>query len=254
MPPAPVNYRSDLVAATTGAPMRTDLKPINITQPEGPSFTVDGNAVSWYKWRLRIGFNAREGLVLYDVGWDDGGGRVRPVLHRASLVEMAVPYGDPNAPYIRKCAFDVGDYGMGFTANSLELGCDCVGHIRYFDGVVNNARGEPVVIKNAVCMHEEDAGMLWKHTDTRLKRVEVRRNRRLVVSMVSTFANYEYAMYWNFWLDGAVTLEMKLTGILSTSYRDLNEPPGMCICEGIVVLFCCFCFLRLFAAPWPAAV
>jgi hypothetical protein len=46
------------------------------------------------------------------------------------------------------------------------------------------------VIPKAVCLHEEDAGMLWKHTDTRLGHVEVRRNRRLVISMVSTFANY----------------------------------------------------------------
>ena len=61
-------------------------------------------------------------------------------------------------------------------------------------------QGQPVTIRNAVCLHEEDAGMLWKHTDTRLGRVEVRRNRRLVVSQVSTFANYEYAMYWNLYL------------------------------------------------------
>jgi Cu2+-containing amine oxidase len=94
----------------------------------------------------------------------------------------------------------VGDYGMGFVANSLELGCDCLGHIKYFDGVVNNASGEPVVIRKAICMHEEDAGLLWKHTDTRLNHVEVRRNRRLVLSMLSTFANYEYGMYWHFYL------------------------------------------------------
>jgi primary-amine oxidase len=43
---------------------------------------------------MRIGFNPREGLVLHNVGWEEGG-RVRPILHRASLVEMAVPYGDP---------------------------------------------------------------------------------------------------------------------------------------------------------------
>jgi hypothetical protein len=29
---------------------------------------------------------------------------------------------------------------MGFVANSLQLGCDCLGHIKYFDGVVNNAQ------------------------------------------------------------------------------------------------------------------
>ncbi|KAI8475788.1 MAG: copper amine oxidase [Monoraphidium minutum] len=225
MPPLQVNYHADLANATTGGGWRTDVRPINITQPEGPSFTIEGSLVKWQKWTLRVGFNPREGLVLHNVGWEENGA-VRPILHRASLVEMAVPYGDPNQPYVRKCAFDIGDYGMGFTANSLELGCDCVGHIKYFDGVVNNAKGEPLTIRNAVCLHEEDAGMLWKHTDTRLNRVEVRRNRRLVVSQVSTFANYEYALYWNFYIDGTMSLEMKLTGILSTSYRPLDQAPG----------------------------
>ncbi len=62
-------------------------------------------------------------------------------MHRASMVEIIVPYGDPRHPFQHKCAFDVMDYGLGFTANSLELGCDCLGHIKYFDGMVNNAKG-----------------------------------------------------------------------------------------------------------------
>lgn len=210
---------------------------------------------------------------------------------------MAVPYSDPNAPYTRKCAFDVGgeeadapwlpclgpacggklprqpcmalscgrpqlamfllgcqlpiprsdsctclypsascpwlpDYGLGNCANSLELGCDCLGNIHYFDGVLNNSKGmwpfwqrlrapallllllhrsiqlfavlpgkgwsfsyrafersalplprrkcwcaagEPVLLKKAVCMHEEDAGILWKHSEYRTGYAEVRR-------------------------------------------------------------------------------
>ena len=232
LPPLRVNYHRDGARETSGAPWRTDVRPLDVTQPEGPSFTVRGNEVRWQRWRLRVGFNAREGLVLHDVGFDEVGAsggvvRTRPVLHRASLSEMAVPYGEPHHPYVRKCALDVGDYGMGFVANSLELGCDCLGHIRYFDGVVNNARGEPVVIKNAICLHEEDAGLLFKHTDTRLNagrgHVEVRRSRRLVLSCVSTFANYEYGMYWSLYQDGTIQLEMKLTGILSTSPAPLPE-------------------------------
>lgn len=66
---------------------------------------------------------------------------MRPILHRASLVEMAVPYGDVNEPFQRKCAFDVGDYGLGYCANSLELGCDCLGHIQYFDAILNDTKG-----------------------------------------------------------------------------------------------------------------
>lgn len=48
-----------------------------------------------------------------------------------SAVQMAVPYADPREPYVRKCAFDVGDYGLGYCTSSLELGCDCLGHIHY---------------------------------------------------------------------------------------------------------------------------
>ena len=71
-----------------------DLKPLEIVQPEGPSFAVDGHEVRWQKWGFRVGFTPREGLVLHDVRYDDGG-RERPVLYRASICEMVVPYGDP---------------------------------------------------------------------------------------------------------------------------------------------------------------
>ena len=79
-------------------------------------------------------------LVISPCRYEDQG-QVRPILHRASLVEMAVPYGDVNEPFQRKCAFDVGDYGLGFCANSLELGCDCLGHIQYFDAQLNDTKG-----------------------------------------------------------------------------------------------------------------
>lgn len=47
------------------------------------------------------------------------------------------------------------------------------------------------MIKNVVCIHEEDAGLLWKHTDFRVGgRAHAVRSRRLVVSMICTLANY----------------------------------------------------------------
>lgn len=55
-------------------------------------------------------------------------------------------------------AFDAGECGFGNCVNSLELGCDCLGSIKYFDAVLSNNSGEPYVVKNAVCLHEEDAG------------------------------------------------------------------------------------------------
>jgi primary-amine oxidase len=193
--------------------LRSDLKPLQITQPEGPSFTVEGHFVRWQKWQFRIGFTPREGLVLYTVGYEDQG-QVRSILYRASMAEMVVPYGDPRPQHYRKNAFDIGEHGIGLLANSLKLGCDCLGEIYYFDAVLTNSRGEVAVTENAVCMHEEDYGILWKHTDWRLDEVEVRRSRRLVVSFITTVDNYEYGFFWYFYQDGTIQYEVKLTGIL----------------------------------------
>ncbi len=220
LPPLPGNYAADRVPNP-----RTDIKRLEITQPDGPSFQVDGFQVKWQNWNFVIGFNAREGLTLHHLRYTDGG-RERSILHRASLTEMVVPYGDPTPTQFRKNAFDVGEYGMGMCANSLTLGCDCVGHIRYFDAHLVTSRGEPLTITNAICMHEEDAGTLWKHTDRRLPdRPEVRRSRRLIVSSVSTVENYEYGFFWSLYQDGNIQLEVRLTGILSLGATQSGEKP-----------------------------
>ncbi len=209
-PPEAGNYSTDYIKD-----FRTDLKPLEIVQPDGPSFRTDGHHVRWQKWDIRFGWSAREGLVLHTVGYEDGG-RLRPILYRASLSEMIVPYGDPTDAHYRKNAFDAGEYGLGLMANSLELGCDCLGDIRYFDAHLADAAGAAYTLKNAVCMHEEDFGILWKHTDWRTGQVEVRRSRRLVLSFIATVGNYEYGFYWYFYQDGTIGMEVKLTGCLST--------------------------------------
>ena len=147
-----------------------ELKPLDVSQPKGSSFAVHGHEVTWQNWSFRVGFNPREGLVLNTVRYDG-----RPVLYRASIAEMLVPYADPKESSYRKNAFDLGEYGVGMMANSLALGCDCLGTIQYFDGHMCDSRGRVVTIKNAICLHEEDFGMLWKHTDWRTNQSEVRR-------------------------------------------------------------------------------
>ena len=74
---------------------------------------------------------------------------------------------------------------------------------------------DPLTLQNAVCLHEEDYGMLWKHVDWRTNYTEVRRSRRLVVSFIATVGNYEYGFYWYFYQDGSLQFEVKLTGIIS---------------------------------------
>ncbi len=214
LPPEAGNWARAYVKTT-----RDGLKPLEVTQKDGASFAVDGHEVRWQKWAFRVGFNPREGLVLHTVGYDG-----RPVVYRASIAEMIVPYADPSEASYRKNAFDLGEYGVGMMANSLELGCDCLGTIRYFDAHLSDAQGRVVTIKNAICLHEEDAGMLWKHTDWRTNQSETRRSRRLAVSMVATVGNYDYGFYWYFYQDGTIQMEVKLTGIMNTTALRPGNP------------------------------
>ena len=219
LPPEAGNYAAEAVKQ-----LRTDLKELAINQPDGPSFSIEGNEVHWQKWRFRVGFTPREGLVLHTVTYEDQG-RERPVLYRASLAEMVVPYGDPTINHYRKNAFDVGEYGVGMLANSLELGCDCLGHIHYFDAAMTDSRGNAVKMPKVVCLHEEDFGILWKHIDWRNNQTEVRRSRRLVISFIATVGNYEYGFFWYFYQDGNIQFEIKLTGIMNTGAFPPGEKP-----------------------------
>jgi primary-amine oxidase len=203
---------------------RDGLKPLHIVQPEGVSFTVDGWQVNWQNWQFRVGFTPREGLVLHQLGIHDGQS-VRPIVYRASVTDMGVPYADNELNHFWKCAFDGGEYGLGRLANQLELGCDCLGAIRYFDVPAVDDQGSPYLMKNAICMHEEDYGTLWKHYEFRSGVFEMRRSRRLVISFFCTVANYDYGFFWYLYQDGTIQLEAKLTGIIQTAALAPGERP-----------------------------
>ncbi|KAL1873119.1 hypothetical protein VTK73DRAFT_1080 [Phialemonium thermophilum] len=227
-----IQYAHDLL----DEPTRTDLKPYIVRQPEGPSFAVNGQEVSWQKWRFRVGFNNREGLVLYNLTFDG-----RQTFYRLSMSEMTVPYGDPRKPYHRKQAFDAGDVGFGITANQLALGCDCLGHIKYFDGYRTDSRGNPVLLKNVICMHEQDNGIQHKHTNYRNNAATVVRNRELVLQMVCTVSNYEYVLAWILDQAGHIEHEVRATGILSTMPIDnqdgLKVPWGTNVGPGVMAAY-----------------
>lgn len=202
--------------------MRDPIK-ISVTQPEGVSYKMDGRVINWENFSIHIGFNGREGIVLSDVTYNDHG-NVRPLFHRMSIAEMVVPYGEPGFPHQRKHAFDLGEYGAGFLTNPLALGCDCKGVIHYMDAHFTTRQAEIITIKNAICIHEEDDGILFKHSDYRdgYKTSICTRGTRLVISHIFTAGNYEYLVYWIFHQDGTIQLDVKLSGILSTYILDAN--------------------------------
>ncbi|KAI0044568.1 hypothetical protein FA95DRAFT_1562098 [Auriscalpium vulgare] len=239
-PLGPFNFLPDLMkedATKEGKEYkeREAPKPLHVVQPEGVSFKMDGNVLEWQKWKMHIGFSHREGIALSTITYNDDG-VIRPLFYRLSLAEMVVPYGAPEHPHPRKFAFDTGEYGMGTMANELSLGCDCLGQIHYLSGAYTGHDGSAVVIKNVICIHEEDAGLLWKHSDYRIGgRAHSVRSRRLVVSMVCTLANYEYIWNYYFYQDGSIELEIRLTGILQVYVAGQNEPTpyGTRIAPGI---------------------
>ena len=214
----------EYIPSVRGTQVRTDLKPLHITQPEGASFTIEGAELKWQNWTMRLGFNYREGPVIYQVTFDDHG-TVRDVAYRISFAEMIVPYRDPTFDHYRRTAYDIGEWGLGVMTRSLELGCDCLGEVTYVDATLCDSTGEPYDIPHAICLHEEDNAVLWKHVDAD-GNAEVRRQRRMVVSSHATVANYEYLIYWRFYQDGNIECEVRATGLMvTTPYPEGEQPP-----------------------------
>ncbi|KAF2661683.1 hypothetical protein K491DRAFT_687088 [Lophiostoma macrostomum CBS 122681] len=217
--------------------LRTDLKPLSVVQPEGASFQVSqqgtSNVVEWQKWKFRVGFNQREGMVLYDVRYDN-----RSLFYRLSLSDMNIPYADPRHPYHKKSAFDLGDAGAGIMANNLKLGCDCLGSIYYLDAVLSDDKGGATPMENVVCIHEQDAGIGWKHTNYRTGRAAVVRSRELVLQSIITVSNYEYILAFIFNQAGEVSYEIRATGILSTQPIDegIEVPFGTVVHPGVLAV------------------
>ncbi|PPJ59462.1 hypothetical protein CBER1_02401 [Cercospora berteroae] len=215
--------------------LRTDLKPLQVVQPEGASFSVEeqgtSSIVRWQKWEMRVGFNQREGMVVHNVQYEG-----RQLFYRLALSDMNIPYADPRAPFHRKSAFDLGDAGAGIMANDLKLGCDCLGSIHYLSAILADDKGNPLDMPNVVCIHEQDGGIGWKHTNYRTGRAAIVRNRELVLQSIITVANYEYIMAFMFNQAGEMSYEVRATGILSTQPIDegIEVPWGTVVHPGVL--------------------
>ena len=193
--------------------VRTAPKRLAISQPNGASFSISGQEIQWQKWRFRYTLHPREGLVLHTVGYEDAG-KVRPVLYRAALSEMVVPYGDPDGNWRWRAAFDVGEYNVGRMASSIEPNTDAPENATLIDAVFAGDDGAPKTLPRAVGIYERDGGLLWKHYDVYSQQNQSRRARQLVVFFIATIGNYDYAINWIFHQDGALEVDAALTGIM----------------------------------------
>jgi primary-amine oxidase len=178
--------------------------PASQPPPRNARFQVEGQAVRWGPWRFRFALHPRAGLILYTVGYEDQG-KVRPVLYRANLSEMVVPYGDPH--WTLWCPFDAGEYGMGVYAKTpLNYGIDAPKDAAYFSAWLHDHRGKPLLVPRAVALYERDGGVLWRHGQN------ARRARQLVLTSFVRVDEYDYGFSWIFHEDGSLAMEVQLTG------------------------------------------
>ena len=85
------------------------------------------------------------------------------------------------------------------------------------DGLRCDKDGNPIKMPNSICLHEQDAGLGAKHTNIRTGRSDVTRLRELVLQLIITVGNYEYAIYWIFDTAGIIHWEVRATGIMSVT-------------------------------------
>lgn len=166
----------------------------------------------WGQWHFSFELHPREGVVLRRVKWGE-----RPVLYRASLSEMVVPYGDPTPNWRWRNAIDEGEYGMGQNLATLRKGADVPDNAMLFDLALSDELGQPKELPGAVALYERDGGLLVKHENM------ARRTRQLVLTYTATLGNYDYAFQWVFHEDGTLECETLLTGIMLAKAGDPHK-------------------------------
>jgi primary-amine oxidase len=185
------------------------LRPLVISQPNGPSFSLRGSEILWDRWRIHVGVHPRRGIEIYDVSIVEGN-QTRPVLYRAGLSELMTPYGDPD--YVSWYPRDAGDYGMSLysaTRASAIVGADAPANATFLPAVFTDPKGRPVTVPRVVAIYERDGGVLWRHSNRAM------RSRQLVLSGYTTVDNYDYLFHWIFSQDGAIDVQTQLTGVMN---------------------------------------
>lgn len=192
-------------------PPREVPGPITVQQPVR-GFHVEGNQVTWQNWNFHFRIDPKVGVVVTNVAYDDNGKR-RSILYEGSLSEIFVPYQDPAEGWYHWTFFDLGEGNTWVSvASRLEPGADCPEHAMYFDSVVANSRGIPERWPRTACLFERESGeFAWRHAAGG-RVVDSRPRRDLVLRMITTFGNYDYAFDWTFRQDGNIRIGVGATG------------------------------------------
>lgn len=212
----------DLDEAAVGG-LRVAPNPITILQPEGPTFHLSGQVVSWQKWQFHFRADARLGTVVSLVRYNDNG-NTRSILYQGSLSEMFIPYMDPDVGWYFRTYLDAGENGIGRQAVVLQPGLDCPTNAVFFDAVFAHDSGEPYTQDNALCLFEHYTGdIAWRHYEAVNGENDVRPRTDLVLRSVSAIGNYDYIFDWVFRQDGTITVGVGATGVPQVKAVDVRS-------------------------------
>jgi len=205
VPTGNTEYGADTIAS------REIPGPIRVEQPVH-GFVTDGTEVSWQNWHFHFRIDSKMGVVVTNVSYIDGG-KSRSILYEGSLAEVFVPYQDPAEGWYHTTFIDMGEANTwGGVASTLEPGADCPDNAVYFDSVIPTSHAMPQRRARTACLFEREAGdFAWRHSRGGLL-TESRRRRDLVLRMITTFGNYDYAVDWTFQQNGSIKIGVGATG------------------------------------------
>ncbi|RMW96229.1 primary-amine oxidase [Allofranklinella schreckenbergeri] len=204
---------------------RPAIKPLEILEPQGKSYSIAGNTLRWQNWEFHFRLDSRVGLLLSTVTYNDKGVK-RKVLYEGSLGGMIVPYGDPDVGWYYKAYLDSGEYGMGTLTSPIERGKDVPQNAVLLDATLPDYTGRPTLIPNAIAVFERYAGPEYKHQEMGRPNVSAER-RELVVRWISTVGNYDYIFDWVFAQNGTIGINAGATGleaVKGVKARTMQDP------------------------------
>ena len=194
-------------------------------EPDGKRFSARDSYIKYMGWSFYFRIDSVSGPQLFDIRFSG-----RRIIYELSLQE-AISFYSGYSPYFMAANFVYGGWTMG--ARSVELigGIDCPETSKFFDAIFFVDTDKPKVVKNALCVFEQDSGLpLRRHFEKGgtqgqkgYKFYGGLPTSVLVVRTITTIENYDGIFDFLFYQNGVVEVKATPTGYLLTDNDRFND-------------------------------